>query len=54
LNWILGGWQFNGIVQFQSGVPILITQGANNVGLFNPSQRPEGAPVVIWFPPVHV
>ena len=40
VNWILGGWQFNGIVQFQSGVPILITQGANNVGLFNPSQRP--------------
>ncbi len=40
LNWVLGGWQFNGIVQFQSGVPILITQGANNVGLFNPSQRP--------------
>jgi Carboxypeptidase regulatory-like domain/TonB dependent receptor-like, beta-barrel len=40
LNWVLGGWQFNGIVQFQSGVPMLITQGANNVGLFNPSQRP--------------
>ena len=39
-NWALGGWQFNGIVTFQSGTPILITQGANNVGLFNPSQRP--------------
>lgn len=40
VNGILGGWQFNGIVTFQSGLPILITQGANNVGLFNPSQRP--------------
>jgi hypothetical protein len=39
-NWALGGWQFNGIVTFQSGLPLLITQGANNVGLFNPSQRP--------------
>ena len=39
-NLIAGGWQFNGIVTFQSGTPIIITQGANNVGLFNPSQRP--------------
>lgn len=40
VNGFLGGWQFNGIVTFQSGLPILITQGANNVGLFNPAQRP--------------
>ena len=39
-NWLLGGWQFNGIVTFQSGLPLLITQGQNNVGLFNPTQRP--------------
>jgi hypothetical protein len=39
-NWVVGGWQFNGIAVFQSGTPILINQGANNVGLFNPSQRP--------------
>ncbi len=39
-NWLVGGWQFNGIVTFQSGLPILITQGQNNVGLFNPTQRP--------------
>jgi hypothetical protein len=39
-NWVVGGWQFNGIATFQSGVPIIINQGANNVGLFNPSQRP--------------
>jgi carboxypeptidase family protein len=39
-GWLAGGWQFNGIMTFQSGLPILITQGQNNVGLFNPSQRP--------------
>jgi hypothetical protein len=39
-NWLLGGWQFNGIVAFQSGLPLLITQQQNKVGLFNPSQRP--------------
>jgi hypothetical protein len=39
-NWLIGGWQFNGIVTFQSGLPILITQGQNNVFLFNPTQRP--------------
>jgi len=40
VNRLIGGWQFNGIVEFQSGLPLIITQGANNVGLFNPSQRP--------------
>jgi len=40
INWVVGGWQFNGIATFQSGVPIIINQGANTVGLFNPSQRP--------------
>lgn len=40
VNWVIGGWQVNGIATFQSGLPILITQGANNVGIFNPSQRP--------------
>src|SRR5262249_37480781 len=39
-NWLIGGWQANGIVSFQSGLPLIITQGQNNVGLFNPTQRP--------------
>jgi hypothetical protein len=39
-NWLISGWQFNGIVTFQSGLPLIITQGQNNVGLFNPTQRP--------------
>lgn len=38
VNWILGGWQFNGITTIQSGAPIQIT--ANNVtGLGNPVER---------------
>ena len=40
VNRLIGGWQFNGIVEFQSGLPLIITQGQNNVGLFNPTQRP--------------
>lgn len=40
VDWVIGGWQFNGIATFQSGTPIIINQGANNVGIFNPSQRP--------------
>lgn len=40
VNWVLGGWQFNGIATFQSGTPLLITQGSNNTNLFSPTQRP--------------
>lgn len=40
VNRLISGWQFNGIVEFQSGLPLIMTQGANNVGLFNPTQRP--------------
>jgi hypothetical protein len=37
---LIGGWQVNGILTFQSGYPLIITQGSNNVNLFNPTQRP--------------
>ena len=40
LGALISGWQINGIVTFQSGYPLIITQGANNVNLFNPTQRP--------------
>jgi hypothetical protein len=39
-NWLFGGWQVNGILTFQSGLPLIITQGVNNTNLFSPSQRP--------------
>ena len=31
----------NGILTFQSGYPLLMSQGSNNVNLFNPVQRPN-------------
>jgi hypothetical protein len=38
VNWMLGGWQFNGITTFQSGTPLSIS--ATNVsGLGNPAGR---------------
>ena len=41
LGWIASGWQVNGILTFQSGYPLLMSQGSNNVNLFNPVQRPN-------------
>ena len=62
LNWIVSGWQVNGILTFQSGYPLLMSQGSNNVNLFNPVQRPNwsgtdatlsdqsrGEAIVKWF-----
>ena len=40
INTVLGGWQVNGILTFQSGTPLIITQGVNNTNLFSPTQRP--------------
>ncbi len=38
VNWVLGGWQVNGITTLQSGTPLTIT--ASNVsGLGNPTER---------------
>jgi hypothetical protein len=38
VNWVLGGWQFNGITTLQSGAPLAIS--ASNVsGLGNPTER---------------
>ena len=41
LGWIASGWQVNGIVTFQSGYPLLLSQGSNDVNLFSPTQRPN-------------
>ncbi|HEU0005467.1 MAG TPA: TonB-dependent receptor [Terriglobia bacterium] len=37
-NWLLGGWQMNGITTFQTGTPLSIS-ASNTAGLFNPTIR---------------
>jgi hypothetical protein len=34
-NWLIGGWQINGITIYQSGLPLAIA-ASNTAGLFNP------------------
>jgi hypothetical protein len=34
-DWLIGGWQVNGITTYQSGLPLAIT-ASNTAGLFNP------------------
>lgn len=41
LDYVLGGWQVNGIVTLQTGTPLVITQNQNNTGLGSSSQRPN-------------
>lgn len=41
VNHIIGGWQINGIMTYQSGTPLIITQTQNNTGIFSPGQRPN-------------
>jgi len=40
VNAVLGGWSVSGIVSYQSGLPVAITQ-ANALPLFNSAQRPN-------------
>jgi len=38
VNWLLGGWQINGITSFQTGTPLSLS-ASNTAGLFNPKTR---------------
>ena len=38
---ILGGWQVNGIITFQTAIPLQISNGGNNTNLGSPGQRPN-------------
>lgn len=38
---ILGGWSTSGILEFQAGLPVSVTQSANNLGGFTDIQRPN-------------
>jgi hypothetical protein len=40
-DFVVGGWQVNGIAVFQTGLPLAINNGQNLVGLGNPGQRPN-------------
>ena len=41
VNFLLGGWQLNGIATFQTGIPLIISNGGNNTNLGSPGQRPN-------------
>jgi hypothetical protein len=41
LDFVLGGWQMNGIMTFQKGLPIAISNGGNNTNIGSPGQRPN-------------
>ncbi|HZS51704.1 MAG TPA: TonB-dependent receptor [Bryobacterales bacterium] len=40
-QFIFGGWQTNGILTFQTGTPVILTQTQNNTALGSPGQRPN-------------
>ena len=39
-DFLIGGWQMNGIATFQKGIPMAITNGGNTTGLNSPGIRP--------------
>ncbi len=40
-EYVLGGWQINGITTFQMGIPLQISNGGNFTNLGSPGQRPN-------------
>lgn len=41
LDFVLGGWQVNGIITFQTAIPLQIANGGNFTNLGSPGQRPN-------------
>ena len=41
IDFVLGGWQVNGIVTLQTNIPLQISNGGNNTNLGSPGQRPN-------------
>lgn len=61
-KWIIGGWQWTGVTQFQTGAPYTITSGtdtsldgiANDRAQLVPGvslEAPAGSPKTVWFNP---
>jgi hypothetical protein len=40
VDFVIGGWQVNGIWSAQTAIPLAITLAANNAGIGSPGQRP--------------
>jgi hypothetical protein len=40
-QWLVGGWQVNGIATFQTGLPLAIANGGNFTNIFAVGQRPN-------------
>ena len=61
MRFVLGGWQWTGVMQFQTGRPYTITSGTDNSrdGIGNdrakrtgePLEPPSGSPETVWFNP---
>jgi hypothetical protein len=41
VDFVLGGWQMNGILTFQKGIPLQISNGGNNTQINSNGQRPN-------------
>ena len=41
VDFVLGGWQMNGILTFQTGIPLQIGNGGNNTQINSNGQRPN-------------
>lgn len=43
IQWLVSGWQANGIVTLQTGTPIVVSQSQNNTGIGTTAQRPNSS-----------
>ena len=61
MRFVLGGWQWTGVMQFQTGRPFTVESGTDNSGdgigndraklTGQPIEAPSGSPVTQWFNP---
>jgi hypothetical protein len=59
MKWVIGGWQWTGVMQYQTGRPFTVTSGTDNSldGIGNdrarltgqPFEAPAGSPQTTWF-----